>query len=100
MDYCNFCFNAYVQPVDLACDIYLDDTNDFHSATVGFSDKHIQLYINSGSGEALNLEVCELRDNRWYTVSKYYPKFCPECGRKLDEYIIETRGKSFKKKEV
>jgi hypothetical protein len=57
-----------------------------------------RLYLNSGGGEAVNIEVCELYNGRWHTVGKYYPKFCPECGRSLLEYEIDERGTLFKKK--
>jgi hypothetical protein len=105
MNYCKFCFNAYVhvqlleeENSDEEC---LDDTNDFSSATIGSSDRHIQMYINSGHGAALSIETCKWgEDNRWHTVALYYPKYCPECGRKLDEYLVDSRGKTFKKKEV
>lgn len=98
MDYCNFCFNAHVQPDDY--DDYLDDTNDFHSISIGSYEPHIKLYLNGGYGDAVNIEVLEWLNGVGHTVAKYYPKFCPECGRRLDEYIIDDRGMSFKRKEL
>lgn len=101
MDYCNFCFNAHVyEKISKEGDYehFLDDTNDFSSIGIGNSDKHIKLYLNSGYGEAVNIETCEWgKDERWHTVAKYYPKYCPECGRKLDEFTVGDRGSFFKK---
>ena len=90
--YCKFCFNARVyQPTEdeLLTGSTLDDTNDSSSIVVG---EHMRPYrsimINSGNGEPLNIEFLEWASTRerWETVGKYYPKFCPECGRRLDEY--------------
>ena len=110
MNVCPFCFNAYVdaklhKSEDDYFDNELTDENDFGSSTIGISSNGIQLYLNRGNGEACNIEVCQwlsdlnglVHSGRWHTVAKYYPKFCPECGRPLNEYIIDERGKSFKK---
>lgn len=109
---CPFCFNAYVyakmpKTEEDYFDAGLDDSNDFSSATIGASDSNIQMYINSGNGEALNIEVCEwlsinglYHSGRWHTIAKYYPKYCPECGRKLDEYEIDERGTNYDRKRT
>ncbi len=103
MTQCNFCFNAYVyaelsKPEEDYFDEGLDDTNDGGSSTIGISDEDFRLFINSGMGEAINIEVCQWGINkRWNTIAKYYPKYCPECGRKLSEYEIAERGTSFNK---
>ena len=92
--YCKYCFNARVyKPTDDEFmdpfATYLTDENDFSSYSVGHChSKERRFMINSGNGHPVNIEF-ELLDNRtkeWYTVGKYYPKYCPECGRKLDEY--------------
>ena len=103
---CSFCFNAYVaatlpEPEDNYFEPELDDSNDFSSATIGFSGHSHQMYLNSGAGKACNIEVCEWgEDNRWHPIGVYYPKYCPECGRELNEYEIDERGTSFKKKDT
>lgn len=90
--YCKFCFNARVyQPTedDLLTGNTLDDTNDSSSIVVGENMRpYRSIMINSGNGEPLNIEFLEwaVTRDRWETVGKYYPKFCPECGRRLDEY--------------
>ena len=32
------------------------------------------------------------------TIGIYYPKFCPECGRPLDEYKIGEKGANYESK--
>ena len=100
---CHFCYNAYAWAKEPHEDEdYFDgglhDENDFSSSTIGFSDGKHQFYINSGGGRAINIEACEWYNGRWHTIGYYFPKFCPECGRKLDEYIIDERGTQFTKK--
>lgn len=107
MNYCNFCFNAHVDnkipKKEEDYESFLDDTNDFSSCDIGTSDKHISLMLNTGHGEATNIEVREWgkwgKDDCWHTVAVYYLKYCPECGRKLDEYHIDERGRHFTRKE-
>lgn len=104
MNYCNFCFNAHVYnqipKKEEDYENFLDDDNDFSSHSIGSSDKHIRLSFNTGYGEATNIEVCEWgKDDCWHAVARYYPKYCPECGRKLDEYFIDDRGRHFTRKK-
>lgn len=104
---CHFCFNAHVWAKEphIEEDYYessLDNSNDFSSSTIGTTcglpnGYPHQIYLNSGGGKAINIEVCEWYYGRWHTVGVYYPKFCPECGRKLDEYVIAERGTAFTK---
>ena len=106
---CKFCYNAYVwakepHKEEDYFDEGLHDSNDFSSITIGHGASKTQMYINSGNGEAVNIEVCRWTPggyqghDGWVTVAKYYPKFCPECGRKLDEYEVGQKGTSFTKK--
>lgn len=92
--YCKYCFNARIyrpteeELMDPSA-TELTDENDFSSCGVGHChSKERRFMINSGNGHPVNIEF-ELLDNRtkeWYTVGRYYPKYCPECGRRLDEY--------------
>lgn len=103
---CPFCFNAYVyakMPKTEEEEYFgteLNDTNDFSSSTIGFHRNDICMYINSGNGEPVNIETCEWINDRWHTVAIYYPKYCPECGRKLDEYEIDERGTKYDRKRT
>ena len=91
--YCKFCFNARVyKPTDEELmDPYateLTDENDFSSRGVDFSSTNVRFMISSGHGEPVRIEIDKWSDTlkEWTTVGKYYPKYCPECGRRLDEY--------------
>jgi hypothetical protein len=53
---------------------------------------------NSGMGRACNIEFRKWHEGYgWVSVGCYFPKFCPECGRPLDEYIIDERGTAYKR---
>lgn len=106
MNQCKFCYNAHVwakEPHNEEdyFDEGLNDENDASSCTVGFGGSKTQMYINAGNGEAVNIEVCRWTEggyrgqDGWVTIAKYYPKFCPECGRPLNEYTIDARGTKF-----
>ena len=91
--YCKYCFNARVyKPTDeelmdpFATE--LTDENDSSSCSVGFSSTNVRFMISSGHGEPVRIEIDRWSDTlrEWTTVGKYYPKYCPECGRRLDEY--------------
>lgn len=108
MSNCRFCYNARVWAKEPHSeedyfDEGLNDTNDFSSCTIGNSSSRTQMYINSGNGKAVNIEVCRWvkggyrGKDGWVTVAKYYPKFCPECGRPLNEYKIDGRGTKYER---
>ena len=92
--YCKYCFNARVyKPTDeelmdpLATE--LTDENDFSSHSVGHCfSRNRRFMINSGHSHPVNIEFEEWTEARpeWHRVGIYYPKYCPECGRRLDEY--------------
>lgn len=91
--YCKHCFNARVyEPTDeermnpFATE--LTDDNDSSSISIGKSSMGTRFMISSGHGEPVRIELdkfLELRQE-WVTVGQYYPKYCPECGRRLNEY--------------
>ena len=102
---CHFCYNAHVWAKEAHSeedyfDEGLHDGNDSSSSTIGKSADGIQLYLNSGGGKPLEIEVCQWINNRWHTIGAYYPKFCPECGRPLDEYNIDERGTRYESKRI
>ena len=91
--YCKYCFNArvYKPTEEELMDPFatqLTDENDSSSCGVGHALMGTRFMISSGYGEPVRIEIdkfLELRQE-WVTVGKYYPKYCPECGRRLDEY--------------
>lgn len=91
--YCKFCFNARIyKPTEEELmnpfNIELTDENDSSSCGVGHCSKDTRFMITSGYGAPLRIEVDHWNDSakEWHTVGRYYPKYCPECGRLLDEY--------------
>lgn len=92
-NYCEYCFNArvYDDPSNEYDETPLTDTNDFSSHSVGTSLQKHRLMISSGCGKPLRIEVDHWNEQReeWVTVGRYTPNYCPNCGRKLDEYNKE-----------
>ena len=93
MKYCKYCFNARIyEPTDEELldpfSTELTDENDFSSCSVGTCVKELRFMISSGHGVPVRIEIDRWNDNvkEWCTTGLYYPKYCPECGRKLDEY--------------
>ena len=76
---CRFCLNARV-------DDELTDYNDFSSFSVGYSANKYRTMISAGDGRPVRIETEKWDGDHWSLVMRYYPKYCPECGRKLDEY--------------
>lgn len=108
MKVCPFCFNAYVDanlPKTEEEEYFgtdLTDDNDGSSHGIGHAVSGYQVYFNSGMGVPCNIELCHWHEGYgWSHVAKYYPKYCPECGRKLDEYEVGERGAKYdRKREV
>lgn len=92
--YCKFCFNARVYEPTMEEQLDpqntpLTDNNDSSSHVVGENMRpYRSVMINSGNGKPLNIEFLEWSPyrERWETVGLYHPKYCPECGRRLNEY--------------
>ena len=94
--YCKFCFNARIyKPTDEErMDPYsteLTDENDFSSCSVGHCfSRNRRFMIDSGHGHPVKIVFEEWTEKmpEWHRVGVYYPKYCPECGRRLDEYEV------------
>ena len=96
--YCKYCFNARIyKPTEEELmnpfNTELTDENDYSSWSVGKSSivsKDRRFMISSGWGKPVRIEFDEWVPglNQWTTVGVYYPKCCPECGRRLDEYEV------------
>ena len=65
------------------CRFCCKDEN-FAYFVVNDNGKDSRTLIRSGGGMPLIILSENLIQNRWRTLSVYIPKFCPECGRKLE----------------
>lgn len=102
---CHFCYNAYVWAKEPKTeedyfDEGLHDDNDGSSCSIGKSGDSFSIMFNSGMGKPCEIEFRNWYNGRWHTVGYYYPKFCPECGRLLDEYKIDERGTKYESKRI
>lgn len=75
---CQYCDNARINEE-------LTDNNDYSSVVVACNNNY-RTMLSSGWGRPVRLEVEIYEKGEWRTITKYYPKFCPECGRKIVEY--------------
>lgn len=76
---CRFCLNARV------CDDLTDDNDlSFLVSDLMSCYDGVGMWIVSGNGEPVHLDVERRIDGRWVTIASYRPKFCPECGRNLE----------------
>lgn len=80
---CYMCDNARVNPCE-----ELDDYNDLSCISIGDMADSRRLIFCSGAGKAPRIEYDEWNEQLklWLTMGIYYPKFCPNCGRKIYEY--------------
>ena len=104
---CRFCLNAHSDPEG-----ELTPDNDLSYSTIGFSNAGHRLMLGCGDGKPLRIIAGQWKQyptnsksydgisGTWTDVAVYYPKFCPECGRLLDEYQIDERGTSYESKRV
>lgn len=63
----------------------LTDDNDFFSTVLDSTEKYRIMY-SSGYGKPPRLEFEIWNEKHWSTVSRYYPKYCINCGRPILEY--------------
>lgn len=87
---CYICNNALV-------DDELSSDNDLAYYGCGNACKGNTIRLASGNRKPVRIEFDEWNKDHWSTVGIYYPKFCPECGRRLDEYKIIDRGSNYEK---
>lgn len=81
--FCDFCFNARL-------DDDLTDDNDYSAITIGYNSNGYRLMFCSGWGIPPRIEAEKWSDKAcWTKTNQYFPKFCPECGRKITEYEKE-----------
>lgn len=82
--YCNMCCNARVEP-----ELY--DNNDLSYYGIGKTAEGHSMFLGSGDGKPVRIEVmCKKSESHSRVVAIYYPKYCPNCGRKLDEYEVKN----------
>ena len=80
---CRYCYDHTTDPE-------LTEENDFSSIQIGNSAQHILMFISTGGTRSPRIDVWQRFPSDQYTaenkmVGIYYPKYCPECGRKLRE---------------
>jgi hypothetical protein len=82
---CRFCANNRTNP---EWELYEDQVS--YAMTIGKFEKGYRLMLNKDPYRPLEIEVDKWNEKLnppiWQTIGAYYPKFCPECGRKIDEY--------------
>lgn len=94
--YCKYCFNARIFEENTEEEYWLNpitEENDFGACTIdNLREQGKRIMMAHGYREAPRILAEEWSERRseWVTTAIYYPKFCPECGRKIDEYDKET----------
>lgn len=91
---CRMCLSARLDPD-------LKDNNDYSSIGIGCTSSSKRRFMLS-SGDCLPVRIefemyCE-EDNLYHTFGVYFPKYCPNCGRELSEYIVDEYGRDFRRK--
>lgn len=70
------------------CSCGLEKSDDYSvSRPIGSAQNGYVLYLNSAGGLPTYIDVLHFKYDRLpaQTITHYYPKYCPECGRKLTE---------------
>lgn len=73
----------------------LEDGFDCSAIVVGDTASMSKRFmICSGNNQPVHLrfEIFDTEFKRWVLSGRYYPKFCPNCGRELSEYYVEDCG--------
>jgi hypothetical protein len=82
---CRFCANNRTNP-----EWELDEEQVCYAMTIGDTENGYRIMFNKNPYRPLEIEFDkwngQLNPPIWQAVGIYYPKFCPECGRKIDEY--------------
>ena len=82
---CRFCANNRANP-----EWELDEEQVSYAMTVGMTEKGYRVMINKDPYRPLEITFDawndKLKTPQWQQMGGYYPKYCPECGRKIDEY--------------
>lgn len=82
---CGMCNNARI-------DDSLTDDNDASFIGIGKCAKGYRIMLCSGWRQPLRIEFEEWHDRTgWSVIGKYFPKYCPECGRRIFEYEQEKQ---------
>lgn len=78
---CYMCDNARVNSE-------LTDDNDLSYISVGKALDGFNIMIGAGNNRPLRIEFekWDKTRNEMVVVGRYYPDYCPNCGRKIQEY--------------
>lgn len=64
----------------------LTEDNDLSYFSIGDTLKDYRILIGSGDGKAPRILFEQKGSKGMDLVGIYYPKYCPNCGRKITEY--------------
>ena len=82
---CKFCSNNRTNP-----EWELDEEQVSYAMTIGTSEKGYRVMYNKVPYRPLEITFDvwreDLNPSQWLQVAGYFPKYCPECGRKIEEY--------------
>ncbi len=82
---CRFCENNRTNP-----EWELDEEQVSYAMTIGDTEKGYRIMFDKNPYRPLEITFDtwndQLKTPQWIQVGSYFPKYCPECGRKIDEY--------------